>query len=263
MKCCSAQIASCWEKPEKTLAKAEFCVRKAASLGAAIIAFPEQFATGWDPCSDRHVQDRSGPIVSALKKYAAEYSIAILGSFRERHQPLPKNTAFVVDRDGSVPAWYAKMHPFTYAHEERHFAAGDDIAVFGLLGMKFGLAICYDLRFASIFHIYAAKGVHGVFVPAAWPASRARHWELFIMARAAENQMYMMGINTAGKNPVDSYSGATMTADPDGTVIARAGNHEELVVYELDATRVEQTRSRFPVHKDYRTDLYHQLHNKK
>jgi predicted amidohydrolase len=263
MMCCSAQITSCWEKPEKTLAKAEVCIKRAASLGAAIIAFPEQFATGWDPCSDRHIQDRSGQIVSALKKYAAEYSIAVLGSFRERYQPLPKNMAFAVDSDGSILAWYAKMHPFTYAHEERYFAAGEDIAVFDLLGMKFGIAICYDLRFASIFHIYAAKGVHGVFVPAAWPASRARHWELFIMARAAENQMYVIGINTVGKTPVDSYSGASMTADPDGTVISRAVDHEELVVSELDLSRVEQTRSRFPVHKDHRTELYHQLHTRK
>jgi predicted amidohydrolase len=263
MKCCSAQIASCWEKPEKTLVKAELCVRKAASLGAAIIAFPEQFATGWDPCSDRHIQDRSGPIVSALKKYAAEYSIAILGSFRERHHPLPKNTAFAVGADGADLAWYAKMHPFTYAHEERHFAAGDNIALFSLCGMNFGIAICYDLRFASIFHIYAAHGVHAVFVPAAWPASRARHWELFIMARAAENQIYVIGINTTGKNPVDTYLGASMTADPDGTIIARAGDHEELLVSELDRSRVERARSRFPVHKDHRHELYRQLHNKK
>jgi len=263
MKCCSAQIASCWEKPEKTLAKAEVCIRRAASLGAAIIAFPEQFSTGWDPCSDRHIQDRSGQIVSALKKYAHEYSVAVLGSFRERYQPLPKNTAFAVDSDGSVLAWYAKMHPFTSAREERYFAAGADIAVFDLLGTKFGIAICYDLRFPSLFQLYAAKGVHGVFVPAAWPASRARHWELFIRARAAENQMYVIGINTVGKTPVDIYSGASMTADPDGTVITRAGGHEELVVSELDPSRVEQTRSWFPVHKDHRTELYHQLHNKK
>ena len=263
MKCCSAQIASCWEKPEKTLAKAEVCIRRAASLGAALIAFPEQFATGWDPCSATHVQGRSGPIVSALKKYAQEYSVAVLGSFRESHHPLPKNTAFVVDCGGSVLAWYAKMHPFTYAREDQHFSAGDDLAVFDVCGMKFGIAICYDLRFASLFHLYAAKGVHGVVVPAAWPASRAKHWELFITARAAENQMYVTGINTVGTTPVDAYAGASMTADPDGAVIARGAEREELVVSDLDPSRVEATRGRFPVHNDHRTDLYRQLHTRK
>lgn len=261
MKCCSAQIESCWESPEKTSRKAESCIEKAASFDATIIAFPEQFATGWDPCSKRHIQDSSGTIVSALKKYAAEYSIAILGSFRERRKPLPANTAILVGADGSVSAMYAKMHPFTLVHEEQYYAAGDEIALFEIESMKFGIAICYDLRFPLLFQIYAHQGVHGVFVPAAWPAGRINHWELFIKARALENQMYIIGVNTVGKTPVDQYAGASMTADPDGNIIARAGDTEELLISDLDPAAVEVARSRLPVSKDRRTELYHRLHN--
>jgi predicted amidohydrolase len=263
MKCCSAQVQSCWEHPHKTLQKIEPVIRSAASQGAGIIAFPEQFATGWDPCSDKHVQDSSGPIVTALRKYAEEYSIAVLGSFRQYHQPLPKNTAVAIGGDGSILALYAKMHPFTFAHEERCYAAGNALAVFEVEGVKCGIAVCYDLRFASLFHLYAAKGVHGVFVPAAWPASRREHWELFIQARAAENQMYIIGINTVGENPVDVYAGASMTADPEGCIIAQAGSREEAIISDLDPGTVDEARHRFPVHQDHRTDLYHRLHGKK
>jgi predicted amidohydrolase len=259
MKCCSAQIASCWESPEKTLRKAEPCISRAASAGARIIAFPEQFATGWDPCSTRHVQDRSGAIVSALQHYADEYAIAVLGSFRERHHPLPFNTAFVADADGSVKTFYAKMHPFSLAHEERCFAAGNDIAVFRTDGMKFGIAICYDLRFCALFRIYAKKDVHGIFVPAAWPKSRIRHWELFVRARAAENQLFVIGINTTGKTPVDTYAGASMTADPEGSVIARAGAGPELLVSDIDKAKVDDARRRLPVGRDHRDVLYRRL----
>lgn len=260
MKCCSAQIASCWEDAEKTLKKAEPFIRNAASAGARIITFPEQFATGWNPCSQRQVQGRSGAIVSALQHYSKKYSIAILGSFREHHQPLPTNTAVLVDADGSIRSMYAKMHPFAPAHEDRYYAAGNDIAVFDIEGMRFGIAICYDLRFPSLFQIYAHREVHGVFVPAAWPASRARHWELFIRARAVENQMYIIGVNTVGKNPVDLYAGASMTADPEGTIIAKAGDGEELLVSDLDPTAVDDARRRLPVSKDLRTELYQRLH---
>lgn len=262
MKCCSAQVSSCWEEPEKTVKKIEPCIQRAAAAGARIIAFPEQFATGWDPCSTRHIQDSSGTIVSGLKKYAQEYSIAILGSFRNRREPLPANSAFVADTDGSVSALYAKMHPFTLVHEERCYGAGDDIAVFELDGMKFGIAICYDLRFPSLFQLYAKKGACGVFVPSAWPASRIRHWELFITARAVENQMYIIGINTTGKTPVDHYAGASITADPDGNIIARAGEGDELLFSDLDPAKVQDSRRRFPSHKDQRTELYHRLHQR-
>ncbi|WAC05616.1 MAG: carbon-nitrogen hydrolase family protein [Methanoregula sp.] len=262
MKCCSAQVSSCWEEPEKTIKKVESSVQQAAAAGARIIAFPEQFATGWDPCSTHHIQDTSGTIVSGLKKYAAEYSIAILGSFRKRGDPLPANSAFVVGTDGSVRALYEKMHPFTLVHEERYYRAGDDIAVFELDGMKFGIAICYDLRFPSLFHLYAKKEACGVFLPSAWPGSRIRHWELFITARAVENQMYIIGINTTGKTPVDVYDGASMTADPDGNIIARAGEGDELLFSDLDTAKVKAARCRFPSHKDQRTELYHRLHQR-
>jgi predicted amidohydrolase len=123
MRCCSAQIESCWERPEKTLKKIDPFISTASSEGANIIAFPEQFATGWDPCSDRFVQDSSGQVVSTLVKYAQEYSIAILGSFRQYYKPLLKNTAVAIGPNGSVLGMYAKMHPFTPAGEERCYAA--------------------------------------------------------------------------------------------------------------------------------------------
>jgi len=262
MKCCSAQFVSCWENPEKTLKKTKLFIEKAASLDVSIIAFSEQFATGWNPCSHKFVQDRSGIIVSTLKKYAKEYSISLLGSFRERHHPLPHNTAIMIDGDGSIKAVYAKMHLFTPAHEDREYSAGDNIAIFNINKMKFGIAICYDLRFPSLFQIYAKQGVHGIFVPAAWPASRIEHWELFIKARAVENQMYIIGINTVGKTPVDNYSGASMTVDPKGLIIAKAGEAEELLISDLDANSVENTQQNFPTHKDIRMDLYQKLHGR-
>ena len=61
---CSAQIASIWEEPEKTLEKAGMLIRHAAASGAALICFPEQFATGWDPESEKNLEDMNGLIVS-------------------------------------------------------------------------------------------------------------------------------------------------------------------------------------------------------
>mgnify|MGYP001443749851 CR=1 FL=1 len=261
MKCCSAQIAACWEDPEATLEKAAPYIRRAASAGASLVAFPEQFATGWDPCSHRHIQDLSGPTISALRTLARESSVAILGSFREAGSPLPKNTAVVVGKTGEILARYSKMHPFAPAKEDTCFSAGDDPAVFGIDGLRLGLAICYDLRFPELFRLYAGRGVHGVIVPSAWPESRLRHWELFIRARAAENQMYVIGINATGSNPVDSYAGSSMTAGPDGSLVARAGEDETLLCYDLMAENVEEARRRLPVLNDRRTDLYSRLYS--
>jgi predicted amidohydrolase len=262
MRCCSAQVSSVWESPEKTLEKAEECVFLAARTGAALISFPEQFTTGWDPCSIKNTEDLTGAIVTGLKKLAEKHAIAVIGSFREAFSPKPRNTAIAIGHNGEILATYAKIHLFTPGNEDQAFAPGTGLATFTFDGVHFGLAICYDLRFPELFRLYRREGVHAVIVPAAWPESRLRHWELFIQSRAAENQMYVVGVNTTGTNPIDRYAGASMTADPNGTIIARAGAEKELLYYEIDPLAVEQARREFPVEKDRKDALYSSLMEK-
>jgi omega-amidase len=245
---CSAQIASIWEEPAKTLEKARFFIRHAASSGAALICFPEQFATGWDPESGKNLEDTSGLIVSSLREYARTSQIAVIGSFRNRGDPLPKNTAVVIDKDGRILVTYSKMHLFSPGNEQNGFSPGSDLGIFTLGPFTCGIAICYDLRFPDLFRIYAQKGVQVVFVPAAWPQKRISHWELFITARAAENQIYVAGVNTTGVTPVDTYSGSSMT-----------NNAEQLVFADLDPALVETARRSFPVEQDRKDALYRAL----
>jgi omega-amidase len=256
---CCAQIKSIWEDPEKTLEKAGPLIRHAAASGAALICFPEQFATGWDPQPRKNIQDIHGSIVSTLQAYAKEYHIGILGSFRQANNPLPKNTAVAVGRDGRILSTYAKMHLFSAGHEHEGNCPGTDLGIFPLDSLTCGIAICYDLRFPELFRLYAGKGVQAVFVPSAWPDIRKRHWELFIQARALENQLYVVGVNTTGQTPIESYSGDSMAADPQGTVISHANDAEQLVFSDLDPAVVAVTRHQLPVEKDRKDALYHTL----
>ena len=256
---CSAQIASIWEEPEKTLEKAGVFIRHAAASGADLICFPEQFATGWDPQPWKNIQDIHGSIVSSLQEYAKEYGIGILGSFRQAHDPLPKNTAVAIGRDGRILSTYAKMHLFSSGHEDEGNSPGTGLGIFTLDTMTCGIAICYDLRFPDLFRLYAHKGVQVVFVPSAWPHIRTRHWDLFIQARALENQMYVIGVNTTGQTPIELYSGDSMTADPLGIIISRANDAEQLIFTDLDPAIVDTARRQFPVDKDRKDALYRAL----
>ena len=259
MKIFGAQIGSIWEDPAATLEKAEPFVREAADKGGSLICYPEQFATGWNPVSRLHLQDRSGSIVSTLRDLAREYGIAVLGSFREASGTGPRNVCIVFDRNGDELASYAKCHLFTPAREDEYYVPGDTTGIFTLGGMSFGIAICYDLRFSGLFSAYSQKGVHAMIVPAAWPASRIGHWELFIRARALEHQMYVIGVNTTGTTPVDTYNGHSLASDPTGTVIAEGGSGETLFPVSLDRDTVDRTREAFPVACDRKPHLYTRL----
>ena len=255
MKLFCAQVASVWEDPQATLNKVEPCIARASRGGGDLICFPEQFATGWDPGSSQHVQGIDGAITGRLCSLAQEYSIAILGSFREKTKGNPRNTSVVISSEGEIISTYAKCHLFSPASEDRHYQQGNTIATFPVGGIECGLAICYDLRFTSLFRLYADAGVHAVLVPAAWPEARLQHWELFIRTRALEYQVYVAGINTTGITPVDLYGGGSMVADPTGGLLARAGREEALISCELDREYVELVRAALPVARDRRDDL--------
>jgi predicted amidohydrolase len=256
---CSAQLSSSWEDTDKNIEKAEGFIAHAARCDAQLICFPEQFATGWDPLSRKNVQDLKGKIITRLQASAKENRIAVIGSLREASSPYPKNTSVTIGNDGRIISTYSKIHLFSPAKENENFFPGTDLGIFPLGPLKCGLAICYDLRFPELFRIYAQKGVQAVFVPAAWPLSRIRHWELFIQARATENQMYVIGVNTTGTTPVDRYSGSSIAADPHGTIISRANETEQLLFMDLDPAEVVAARSDLPVENDRKDALYHSL----
>ncbi|MDO9326442.1 MAG: nitrilase-related carbon-nitrogen hydrolase [Methanoregula sp.] len=252
-------MSSVCEDAEKTLEKAEGFIAYAATCGAELICFPEQFATGWDPLSEKNVQTLEGSIITRLQASAKANRIAVIGSLRQASSRYPKNTSVTIGNDGSILSTYSKIHLFSPAKENEHFFPGTDLGIFSLGPLSCGLAICYDLRFPSLFRIYAQSGVNVVFVSAAWPASRIRHWELFIQARAAENQIYVIGVNTTGITPIDRYSGSSMAVDPHGTIISRANEAEQLLFLEIDPSEVVAARLALPVENDQKDDLYYSL----
>ncbi len=255
----AAQMASRPEAIEANLERAAECVANAKKGGACIVAFPEQFATGWDPASSAHLQEPGGQVIARLSTYARAAGIAILGSIRERCSQGPRNTCIMIDRFGRVRATYAKCHLFSPAGEDLAYVPGNEISLFELGGLTCGIAICYDLRFGALFRLYERAGADVVFVPAAWPAERVEHWTLLARTRALECGMYIVGINTTGNTPVSRYNGHSLVADPHGRVLAEAGSGEELLMADLDPSEVQEARKRSWVRRDERNTLYHSL----
>ena len=104
MKVCTAQMASTWEDPGANLEKASLLVVSAREKGAGLICFPEQFVTGWSSHSTRFAEDPDGPTVGALQDSARDHDISIVGSYVQKHDPHPLNTAVAIDSRGEVVA---------------------------------------------------------------------------------------------------------------------------------------------------------------
>ena len=113
---------------------------------------------------------------------------------------------------------------------------------------KFGLAVCYDLRFPELFRHLLDKGAELFTVPAAFTAvTGAAHWEMLVRTRAVENLCYVIAPNQGGRHPDgrETY-GDSLIVDPWGVVLGRLDKGAGVVVADTDRDQLLDLRRRFP-----------------
>ena len=170
------------------------------------------------------------------------------------------NSQVFIDANGEVAAKYRKIHLFTAAPIEEHkcFAAGGEFTSVAVGGLRFGLSICYDLRFPELYRTLAVEEeVRAFIISSAWPFPRVEHFRTLATARAIENQSYMIAANRVGMDDGVTFCGSSAIIDPYGVVIAAAStDREELIQAEISEEVVNSVRDRMAVFAQRRQDLY-------
>ena len=161
------------------------------------------------------------------------------------------NSSYLIDPAGEIRANYRKIHLFGYQSQEtKLLTPGREVVVVDTPLARFGLATCYDLRFPELFRKMAEAGVQVVLVCSAWPYPRLEHWLMINRVRAIENQFFVVSANSCGLNQGAMFVGHSMHVDPWGTILASGGDDEAIVRSELDLSRIEDARGRFPALAD-------------
>src|SRR5699024_661998 len=125
------------------------------------------------------------------------------------------NTAVLIGPEGSVRASYRKMHVFGYQSREAELlTAGDSLSVASSELGPIGATTCYDLRFPELWRAMVDAGAKTMVVPAAWPATRRSHWQLFTTTRAVEQQLLVIGCNAVGEQYGVELGGHSRIVDP-------------------------------------------------
>jgi len=238
---------------------AEELIRTAAKEKPDAICFPETWNVGSFPTKNlKELSDKDGKEIRALfGSLAKELNINIIaGSIANVKNDKVYNTALVFDRQGNCIAEYDKTHLFTYANEDGFFEPGNKTVTFELDGVKCGVIICYDVRFAELVRTLALKGIKVLFIPAEWPDVRVNHWNVLNLARAIENQIFIACCNSVGKAGKIQYGGNSALIDPWGEVLAKGGGEEEIITAELDLSIIDNIRNTINVFRDRRPELY-------
>jgi omega-amidase len=261
MKIAAAQIACSRGDIDANVAKMRDFAERAQRAGAGLVVFPEMADTGY---SMSVIQAQAKPwtegAVPELQKTAERLAIGIISGVSEREAEAIYNSQVAIDATGKIIGKYRKTHLFGPAPIEEHkcFTPGNELVTLSWGAFRLGLTICYDLRFPEVYRILACEQGADVFIiSSAWPFPRAEHLRVLAVARAMENQSYVILSNRVGKDDGMSSCGGSAIIDPYGVIVAAASaDREELVVAEVSEETIRSVRDRMPVFADRREELY-------
>ena len=258
MKVCAMQMDIALGNREANFGKVRSLFPSAMEGKPDVVVLPELWDVGFYPANVSQLADVDGhQAKELLQGLARRYAVNIVGgSVAELCQGKVRNTNFVIDRQGQILHEYSKTHLFSPAGEHHHFAAGDLTGVYRLDGTVAASIICYDMRFPELVRKLALEGCQVLFVPAAWPHPRREHWQILARARAIENQMFVVAINSVGTQGSLTFCGHSMVVGPWGDMVGSLGEEEGLLSGSLDLAVMADIRRRINVFHDRRPKLY-------
>jgi predicted amidohydrolase len=235
-------------------------IREAKAQGADFIATPENttlMAPDGGAKLERSFSEDNDPALPQFRALAEELgSWLLIGSLAIKvSDTKTANRSFLIDPKGRVSARYDKIHLFDVdlpsgeKYRESNTVAGGDAAVTADLPWgRFGLTICYDLRFPQLYRALSKKGAFALTVPSAFTETTGKaHWHVLLRARAIENGAFVIAPAQGGThaNGRKTY-GHSLIIAPWGEVLAEAGTEPGVIFADIDPAAAADARGRIP-----------------
>ena len=256
MKIALGQVAPVKGEVDNNYKLIEDTIRKSKDQNADVVVLPEAWNTFYYPKNIEELADingeRSKEFLSNLSK---RLDINIVGgSVAVKEDGKIYNRNYNYDRNGNLLSEYDKIHLFSPAGEDKLFASGNKYATFKMDGVKCAVVLCYDVRFVEWTRKFALDGIEILFVCASWATSRLNHWEALNRARAIENQIFVVGVNSTRYK--DDSGGHSMIRDPLGDYIVEPYETTGIKTAEINIEQVKDVREQMNIYNDRRADLY-------
>lgn len=247
-----------------------FCLR-AASDGAQVVCFPELSVTGYllkDPIkglgefSFANILDRLIEIANESK------NIIIAGVIEPDNSATGVYISQVVVGAWGIQGIYRKTHLSPL--EKLGYKAGDEIHIYSVGHLSFGIQLCYEAHFPELSTIMALMGAELIFMPHASPRGNPREkfnsWMRHLKARAFDNGLFVLACNQVGKTRNNFlFPGVAVAIGPDGKVIDYlTTKKEDMLLVTVDKEQISSVRNnRMKYFLPYRRPELYRLLTKK
>ncbi len=240
-----------WENKEANLRLLKEKIN-AIEQKTEIVVLPEMFSTGFSMNPEQLAETMNGTTIEWMKKIAIQKKIILTGSLIIKENNCFYNRLVWMLPNGNL-GYYDKRHCFAFAGEHEKYTAGNKRLITSVKGWKINVQICYDLRFP----VWARQKVTDapeydvLLYVANWPEKRNYAWKSLLVARAIENQCYVIGVNRVGNDGNEMYhSGDSMVINPLGEILYHKAREEDIFTIKLNKANIDEVRNKFPFWKD-------------
>ena len=250
---------------QQNMRRAEALLEQAVLSGASLVVFPETVDYIGEGMKE-HAAEVPGAWDKFFSVKAGEYGIYIHGGSitQKNDSGNPYNTSLMFGPDGSCIGDYRKLHMFDVEvadgpsyRESDEMTAGNEIVMVDTPLARFGLSVCYDLRFPEMYRIMAKNGASVLIVAANFTkVTGEKHWEPLLRARAIENTCYVLACCQCGKKTAFMAHGHSMIVSPMGELLVEAGDDESLIFADVDLDELVRARRQIPSLDNVREDVY-------
>lgn len=236
--------------------------------GAQIICFQELFSTLWFPKNRDEkafalADGLQSSVVSIMQQRAAQAGVVLILPLFEKDGAKYYNSAIVLDADGKVAGVYRKVHvPDIPLWEEKfYFSTGDQgFPVFHTRHGTIGVQISWDNLYPECSRILALKGADIVFAPTACAFKSQHLWQTVVTANAIANAVFIMRVNRVGSEEAQDFYGMSFCVGPEGEMAGGpTGTSDGVLLAEADLSYLTEVRREWPIMKERRPDLYHEV----
>lgn len=239
------QFSPAWESPEESIKILDKLFER-EKIESDFLIFPEMTLTGFTMHAQEFAEEIDGISTLYFMNLAQRLKKHVFAGIIEKDGDNIYNSLVHFDDKGIITARYRKIHPFSFAHEDKHYTAGDTLVITKTENARIGLSICYDLRFPELYREYGKARADIIIHIASWPVQRIGHWAPLLKARAIENQCFVIAVNRTGTDPVNNYNGMSCAFGPSGEEILSVEKDEGIFTAVIELDKVKETREAYP-----------------
>lgn len=225
----AARVAPLLGEVEANRGRALDAVTEAAERGSGLVVLPELVTSGYVFSGAEEARAAAepvpGPTTDAWGEAAARHGLVVVGGICEVDPDgALRNSAVVLDADGSLRAVYRKVH--LWGGEKAIFVEGaDPPPVVETAAGRVGLAVCYDLWFPEHARSLALRGAQILACPSNLTHTETQpglpHSYLSVaVATAQTNRVHVALADRCGDERGARWLGLALVVDADGTVVA-------------------------------------------